>query len=235
MADRKWFAMNIHWLTFVGLFLILIGTVLTMLGQQKISEKDSKLLQVKSDKIESLSQNINTLNQENAELNKKIAATITGGDSYCYLMVRSPRGKQNLCDLMLVTKGEYPLYDVSITIEDAKRLVEMVHKDKDAGLLPYETMTDTAKRLDEARHQIDVGNIKPNTVRPLGGIKAPKADVIMYNIYITARNGSVMQIVRFHRIDGNWKRARKLVVNDKVIEEYIDPDFPLGADGKVKW
>ncbi|MDY7035950.1 MAG: hypothetical protein SV375_07285 [Thermodesulfobacteriota bacterium] len=45
-----------HWLTWVGLILIAVGTALTLIGQQKINDRSSKIIQDKSEKIEELSQ-----------------------------------------------------------------------------------------------------------------------------------------------------------------------------------
>jgi len=45
-----------HWLTWIGLVLIAVGTALTLIGQQKINDRSSQIIQSKSEKIEELSQ-----------------------------------------------------------------------------------------------------------------------------------------------------------------------------------
>jgi hypothetical protein len=227
--------MNIHGLTWIGLFIIFIGTALTIWGQQIISSRDSKLLQEKSDKIQILAEKNVALSQENSELNKTITATVTGGDSYCYLYFFPPKGEQKSCDLMLFTEGEYPLYDVSIKIEDVKKLVNMVLEDKKAGLLPYRSLTESKKRFDETETIINIGNIPPSSSRLLGSIRIPEGDSISYNINIVTRNGYFTQVVRFHLVNGEWKKAMRLMGHEKLLKENIDKDFPRNQDGNVEW
>lgn len=45
-----------HWLTWIGLILILVGTALTIIGQQRINDRSSQTIQAKSERIEQLSQ-----------------------------------------------------------------------------------------------------------------------------------------------------------------------------------
>ncbi len=101
-------------LTYIGIALIAIGTLLTILGQQKISDRSTKLLQDKSDKIELLSSEI-------SETNQKIEATVTGGESFCFLFPNPSFGKINTIDFHLLNQGKYPVYDVFIRIWDDSR------------------------------------------------------------------------------------------------------------------
>ena len=71
-----------HWLTWIGLIFIALGTALTIVGQQKLNDKSNELLQAKSDKIAGLSQENIKLSSELSEINKEIAATVTGPDGH---------------------------------------------------------------------------------------------------------------------------------------------------------
>ena len=73
-----------HWLTWIGIVFIGVGTALTIIGQQKINEKSNNLLQSKSDKIAELSQQNIQLSSELSKTNKEIAATVTAV-SYTHL------------------------------------------------------------------------------------------------------------------------------------------------------
>lgn len=115
--------MNIHALTVFGVILISIGTIFTFLGQQIINNRSSQLLNEKSENIEKLSQENIRLSMEIAQLNKKITATLTGGDNYCYFLPSRPGEKSNIVDLILINKGSYPLYDISVKIDDVEEMV----------------------------------------------------------------------------------------------------------------
>lgn len=103
-----------HWLTYIGIAVIGIGTLLTIRGQQKIADRSTQLLQDKSNKIELLSSKLSEINQE-------IAATVTGGDSFCFLFPNPSLGKINTIDFHLLNQGKYPVYDVLIRIWDDSR------------------------------------------------------------------------------------------------------------------
>jgi len=220
--------MSIHELTWIGLVLILIGTVLTIYGQQKINDKSSKLLHDKSNKIEELS-------QENIKLNEKITATLTGGDSYCYLLVSRPSKRSNICDLHLISEGEYPIYDVSIRIDDVEQLLEDFHEAREAGVLPYPSITESSAHLMKAAKIFQVGNLGPKHSATLSGLKVRDRNKQSYNIYITARNFSSMQFVKFRRVGNNWKMAEKRLLNGELIKEFVEPDYPREPNGEVLW
>jgi hypothetical protein len=111
-----------HWLTWVGLLFIALGTALTLMGQQKVNDKSTQLLQAKSDKIAELAQENIRLSSELSEINKKIAATVTGGESFCYLFPSLSFGELNSIDFNLQHMGEYPVYDASIRVWDSSCL-----------------------------------------------------------------------------------------------------------------
>jgi hypothetical protein len=51
--------------------------------------------------------------EEIADLNRQIAASVTGGDSFCYLEFGSLGvAEPNMAILMLLHKGKYPMYEV---------------------------------------------------------------------------------------------------------------------------
>ena len=46
-------------------------------------------------------------------------ANVTGGDSYCTLFVSAP-DKSNKVALILMNQGKYPVYDISVKIDDVE-------------------------------------------------------------------------------------------------------------------
>ena len=69
----------------------------------------------------------------------------------------------------------------------------------------------------------------------LDGLSLPDTEKQSYNIHIMSRNGSVMQMVRFLKVNGEWRIASKTMRGDDVLEEVIDPDFPRNESGEVQW
>lgn len=116
-----------HWLTWFGLLLIAVGTGFTIWGQQIMNSKSTRLLENKTDKITELSQENIRLSSELSKINQEIAATVTGGESFCYLFPSPSFGKTNAIDFHLQHKGEYPVYDVSMRIWDETGLKAIDH------------------------------------------------------------------------------------------------------------
>ncbi len=214
ITKRGWIAISIF----------LVICIVSVIKEVKLSEAASAL-RTQRDQFES----------EITELNKKIAATLTGGDNYCYFLLLGPGEKSNIADLMLINEGEYPVYDVSIKIDDVEKLLSIIKDQQKKGNLPYDSRTRWNTMLFEVSKILRVGNIGPKQAVELGGLHLPNTDKKSYNIYITARNGSVMQAVRFRRVDGKWKTAMQVTRGSKVLEESIDPDFPRNEEGKIDW
>ena len=87
--------------------------------------ESQQLLRKKSDEIALLNREIANNQRKLSEksddisnLNKTIAATVTGGESFCFLSPDLAFGKINTIDFYLMTHGKYPLYDVFIRIWD---------------------------------------------------------------------------------------------------------------------
>lgn len=116
-----------HWLTWLGLLLIAVGTGFTIWGQQVMNDRSSRVLEAKTDKITELSMENIRLSSELSKVNQEIAATVTGGESFCYLFPSPSFGKSNTIDFYLQHKGEYPVYDVSIRIWDETCLKVIDH------------------------------------------------------------------------------------------------------------
>lgn len=160
--------------------------------------------------------------EEIAKLNETIAASVTGGDSFCYLMlaslgVSSPNG----AILTIVHQGNYPLYDVGIRMVDLEKL----EKEHSAALF---------RDLN-----FNAGKVSPNSARALRGWDLPNADRQRYNVFISTRNGFSTQLIRLKRVNEQWKLATKVFKDEgkttTVLYERIDDDYPRSKGRSVDW
>lgn len=141
-------------LIFIGAFISAAGAMWAA-QRQAISEKE---LRQKSDEV--------------AELNKQIALSITGGDSFAYLI--PTRVAPNAAVLTLVHQGKYPLYDLHIRIVDLEKWAQHKHF----------SLLDVQK--DEIH--LSIGNVAANQARILGPMQI-NSDFTRWNIFFSARNG----------------------------------------------
>jgi hypothetical protein len=167
---------------------------------------------------------------EIAELNRRIASSVTGGDSFCYLSIGSINDQTNVSMLTVVHQGEYPLYDVSLDITDLQKFRQVTA----TGPLTFDQMS-------SYRTTLQVGNVIPNSGMTLRPWQLPNSDEQDYNVRIWARNGVASQKIRLRRINGGWKSAtqvRKLSADQtdsQLVREQVGPDFPLNDRGEVEW
>ena len=106
----KWIALGSF---LAGMIVLFAGLLSEYKGQQA-----SKLLQSKTEEVAKLSQEIKELAKTNANLNKEITGSLTGGDSFCYLMPVPSFTEANTLAFNLNHLGKYPMYDVHIEIWD---------------------------------------------------------------------------------------------------------------------
>ena len=190
-------------------------------------QKTSKLLQSKTDKIVILSE--------------KNVGSLTGGDSYVYLMPFIPVGS-DMIQFSIVHSGEYTMYDIYINIIDKTKLKKLDFK----GVWPersnknnIQNNVDPLERLKQwdllyknAVIEIDVGIITQYFTKTYGPYKITGVDsndkTQLYLVQIVARNGGISQHIKAVKIDGNWKYSWKVLSNDgEVLNERKVPEVPL--------
>ena len=198
-----------------AVIVVLIGTLVSAFGALVSGGERTKFeseLREKSDEI--------------AELNRTIASSVTGGDSFCFLAI----GVNDVTyegDLFLAHRGEYPLYDISFGIVDLQKFDSA----KETGQLGS---------MDLYRKEFRGGNLHPNSGFSVGTLQLPNADEQDYNVFFIARNGHWTQELRFRRVAGRWKKATRVSwhnagVDDAPVYEQIDSDFPRNDKGEVEW
>jgi hypothetical protein len=153
--------------------------------------------------------------------------SITGGDSYC--IVSPSHNATSPADdwsLWIRTEGDFPVYDVQVTIEDMTRRQALWDEERKAkGKI-------TRIPIAETTIVRDIGNMAPATAKDPIDEFTLKGGTQIYDVRVMMRNGIVVQRFRFAKIDGQWLVAVKSSVRlsgqqeARVIEDNVPPGFP---------
>jgi hypothetical protein len=138
-----------------------------------------------------------------------INSNITGGDSFCYIVPMINPKFENVYRLFLRNAGEHVMSNIQIRIVD---LDEFEHT-KDIMISLYGKITninELSGKTGTIIGEIDLGKEK-NTKR--------------LNIFISARNGSITQLLRLKKVDDKWKFANRVLKEEKIIHEEISDGF----------
>lgn len=180
----------------------------------------------KADEAQDLYRQLAEKSNEIARLNREVAKSITGGNSFCYLALTLGGGETNTPNIVFVHKGRYPLYDVGVRIVDLEKWGRLGKK---------LTMQD----LRQTDTYINLGNLSRNQVSLKGTLKLPDSGQQRFNIFFSARNGFWNQALRLKRVSGHWRMASKVTrrLNGKTVTVYrkVDSDFPRNEAGQVNW
>ena len=160
-----------------------------------------------------------------AQSERELRAAVTGGDSWCYLVLSAPVNGEDSAFLIVVHQGDQPLYDVSARIVDVDKF------DLIKGNLSWD-------RFAETQINLRPGNLSPNQAAMLGTWGIPEEGV-HWNIFFAARNGFFEQQLRLLRIEGRWLSAIRVTRGHDEAEvtllEKVDPKFPRDSKGQVEW
>lgn len=142
----------------------------------------------------------------------------TGGDSFCEL-IPIPNTPIFRRAFALMHHGKFPLYDVHVRIVDLKRLESVGQEANDENSFEFPVLI-------------------PNHSTSLS-IKVP-ADIshssaCHFNIFVTARNGSTLQMFQMTVVKGLLRTASNIEREGKVIFDEAAVDYPKKPDGKVDW
>ena len=94
--------------------------------------------------------------------------------------------------------------------------------------------------------RLNIGTMSPDQRQFLNKIfLPPNKEVLRFKILINARNGWFTEILRLHKVNGEWKTAMKItkdpLLDDvanappTVLLEQVDPEFPRRQDAQVEW
>ena len=165
-------------------------------------------------------------NDEIVRLNKELALSITGGDSFAYLAIVGRN--ENRPMIVAVHQGKYTIYDLSV------RIVDLAKFDSITAAQNY-SMDDLAR----AETRMGIGNLNPEQARPLGRLPLPgTGEDYNMNVFFMARNGGWTQLIRMRRVANSWtvaSQVRREGATSTILWEKVDAEFPKGTDGRVVW
>lgn len=156
--------------------------------------------------------------REIARVSKESLYSITGGDSFCYVLAAGQ-------GWVVIQEGDYPVYDVSVRVVYLRDFQREVAAGAINPLGPHTT-------------NLTVGNLRPGGSVIMGNRK-PQDDVKQgYNAFISARNGLFSEELRMVRNSSyavRVKRALPLPNESPVLYEYVQEGFPTTDKGEVEW
>jgi hypothetical protein len=155
----------------------------------------------------------------NTEMAKEGLATVTGGDSFCWMIMSQPR----CTSPVFLHSGKYPLYDVSMRVADMNKAR--------MDIFPFDVL------------QMSLGEMQPGLVKVNGNLLLPFSDENAqdFNVFFTARNGIWNEFLRLRRIGDHWSFAVQVWRFNpsdppKVpLYEQISDDYPRNENGLVDW
>jgi hypothetical protein len=165
--------------------------------------------------------------EEIAELNKSIARSITGGDSFAYLLPIFQKGSYNAPLLTAVHHGDYPLYDLNARIVDLDKFEKMT---------AHEYSFNEIQKNEQYRK---IGNLAPSRSIMLGSVQI-NGTQLRWNIFFNARNGFFTEELRIVKVGDTWKIAIRVLNTPtsgevKTLYEKVDDGFPINDKGNVEW
>lgn len=197
---------------FYPAFLIFLGAVLVACGGFWASWRQTNF-----------DAQIREKNEELVRLQTAQSELITGGDSFCYLLLIDIGGDTR--QLIFTNHGsKFPLYDVEAQIVDLDG--------------PPLTATELWKRAPQ--NTVSLGNMAPEFGRRTTTINLSGRKKYDLNIFYTARNGFWIQLLRMRRTEKGWVSATKVNLEKQGVEgqelyRAVDEGFPRKLDGRVDW
>ena len=203
---------NLHLLTYLGGFLILLGTYLIHEGNQRNSATKTKELETK----------IDTLTNDNLKLSSKLTETtlqlndkITGGNSFpSFFYTLKPYSTDDLV-VMIKVHGDNPIYDCSIGHYFVENEIANKTKKIETKLLTKEESDKLFSNQNQAP-RLTGGNFNPT-----GGLKAIGQGKLVSNqnewnyvVRVWARNGTFSQFTKLKVDNGRLKQEDYKVYNE---------------------
>ena len=205
--------------------LVLIGAILAAIGvfwQANNQMKSEQELRNKADRIAELT-------TKNAELTTENKNILIGGESFCYMLISFPMGIPNSIERDIVVEGEYPLYDIQMTITDLDKFSTLR-----LSKIPIEKRMSAVETCKITKN---LGNIRNNAALTMGRLHIPPEKTsVRFNIDFSARNGSWRQRVLVKRKnEGGWLLANRVYRGDEILIDYVSKDFPRNEKGEIDW
>lgn len=208
-----------------------LASLLSMVGALMAARQQAKSAEQRGD----LERQLKEKAEENVRLSREIAASVTGGDTFAYLLPAPGLSFKDSVTLLLNRDGDYPLYDVEIRISDQAKVDEFVrrHFDPSGKARPDFSL----KGFFAGQTVLKVGNVGINQGWAYDGFRLPDPEHFNLGIFVQARNGSVSQRLAMRRINGEIKWA-SIVRRDRdnaLLVRMVDPGFPVDPAGNIQW
>ncbi len=169
--------------------LICLGGLLTLAGGLLANYRANKEKLQAAIREKDFTNELLAKNDEISKLSIYNLDMLTGGDSFPFLDPTFNVSSPEQMDFWLVNGGQYPLYDVTVTIIDLIKLRQITEKRKSSEFKgPIFSNDFTSK--------INVGNMRPAEIAiDFLSVKTPTIGEIKYQIEIVSRNCFVEQII----------------------------------------
>jgi hypothetical protein len=151
------------------------------------------------------------------ESTSELAATLSGGDSFCYASITAGEGPHFVPLLVFCHVGNYPLYDATARIVDLDKAYFALNE------------------MQDVNQNFNLGNLIPNHATLIGPWPIDVLPKRRFNIFFTARNGSFSQMLRLVRKGDHWISASVVRRGEATLYEKVDESFPRNNDGRVDW
>jgi len=148
---------------------------------------------------------------------------VTGGDSYVYLTFEDE--KDGYYCWHINHKGEFPVYDVDITIRNLNKFRDIDSRKIYDGILATRNM-DTINVVRKESH------------RRIQNLYKLEDSPCVFVIWINSRNRNLEQVVSLQKVGEEWKCAYLVspsIKDCEPIDMYVDDEYPRNEDGKVDW
>jgi hypothetical protein len=228
----------------VGIFITAIATFAIHMKQDRLNIKHARYEQEIKNKLDNANEQIiraqNKAIESRDEIIKNLTGLVTGGDSAFYLEPHVVDYRDGKLKLMLKQQftGKYPMYDVSIKIDQYSYLKNKGSKPGGEWVLSH---------TENAEH---IGNVNPlDSMKYRKLIPIPSKDKantgfgIKFCVLISARNGSLeeeiyLRLTNDHRIayrvtrttpNYNQEHGMSVPFNiDLGVVRHVDKGFPTG-------
>lgn len=163
------------------------------------------------DKLTGVGDRIEGLVEELSSATRRIVDTVTGGDSFPYLLLARAGGDSFWPCLLAV--GEHNLANVSAQICDLNRLQSSL-----AAGTPF-----------AAYQQVSAGELLAGSsfLDTQHVIVADSSGTQDFNVGLTARNGRWSQAIRLRKVAGEWEIAHVVSRDGQPIYGHVRPGFPM--------
>jgi hypothetical protein len=195
--------------------LILLGAILSATGAFWVAYRQQRAAIDRAN----FERELRAKSDEIAELNRTIARSVTGGDSYAYVNLVPG------ADGALVHEGRFPLYDVSVRIVDVDKLNAIARS------------TSPAAAFEQSQVVLKIGNLGAQQAAMIGRWPESDSNAQNLNIFVGARNGFTTQLLRLRRVEGTWRRAMRVRrdADNVILMEKVDPAYPRDPGGAIDW